>query len=376
MANAKKLSSGNWRIRIFLGTDKSGHKCYKSFTAPTKKQAEREATQWQLAHEKDKDDNNKQKELTVEEAMDSFLDTCRSQGYSPSTICAYLSIRNKSFPELLPLEVSEVTAHQIQQIINAHMMSKKIKTVRNEYYFLKKVMFIYAPDLDLRRIIIARKPKPKKRTFDESLPDHVLVLAREDVDFYLYCNFVLSASLRPSETFALTWGDISKEPITIECDGSLTQYGRISITKASVYSENREYVLKDTKTAAGNRVNYVDWSFFEDLYSLKPRGKDDEQILSLKPNQIGYRWNKLKKRANLPENFVFYDLRHYFATDLAYSGASEEEIRETMGHSSITVTHDHYIEMFKKNKIRSNEKMAQKIRERMSHFMDTGKKNI
>ena len=40
MASAKKLKSGNWRCLAYIGKDKEGKRLYKSFTAPTKKEAE------------------------------------------------------------------------------------------------------------------------------------------------------------------------------------------------------------------------------------------------------------------------------------------------------------------------------------------------
>ena len=39
--NARKLPSGSWRARLFLGEDEHGKKHYKSFTAATKREAER-----------------------------------------------------------------------------------------------------------------------------------------------------------------------------------------------------------------------------------------------------------------------------------------------------------------------------------------------
>ena len=39
--NARKLPSGSWRARLFLGEDENGKKHYKSFTAATKREAER-----------------------------------------------------------------------------------------------------------------------------------------------------------------------------------------------------------------------------------------------------------------------------------------------------------------------------------------------
>ena len=43
MAEPKKMPSGNWRVRVFLGKDKDGKKKYKSITAPTKKEAKKAA---------------------------------------------------------------------------------------------------------------------------------------------------------------------------------------------------------------------------------------------------------------------------------------------------------------------------------------------
>ena len=40
MAKAKKLPSGSWRVLQFVGLDADGKRQYKSFTAPTKREAE------------------------------------------------------------------------------------------------------------------------------------------------------------------------------------------------------------------------------------------------------------------------------------------------------------------------------------------------
>ena len=41
MATAKKLPSGSYRVRVYVGASANGKKKYKSITAPTKKEAER-----------------------------------------------------------------------------------------------------------------------------------------------------------------------------------------------------------------------------------------------------------------------------------------------------------------------------------------------
>ena len=60
MATAKKLPSGNWRVRAY---DKKTDK-YKSFTAPTKKQAELMAAEYLNGLRK-----TSENDITVEQAI-------------------------------------------------------------------------------------------------------------------------------------------------------------------------------------------------------------------------------------------------------------------------------------------------------------------
>ena len=65
----------------------------------------------------------------------------------------------------------------------------------------------------------------------------MLTYAKEhwETDFYLYCCFIVSAGLRPSEAYALTWGDLSDEPVSaISRDGKAYKMGLLSIDKATV----------------------------------------------------------------------------------------------------------------------------------------------
>ena len=46
MATAKKLPSGSWRVQVLAGYDASGKKIQKSFTDPTKREAEKMADEY------------------------------------------------------------------------------------------------------------------------------------------------------------------------------------------------------------------------------------------------------------------------------------------------------------------------------------------
>ena len=65
--NARKLPSGSWRARLFLGEDEHGKKHYKSFTAATKREAERLA----LTYEQKR---SAQSQITFDKAFDNYIE--------------------------------------------------------------------------------------------------------------------------------------------------------------------------------------------------------------------------------------------------------------------------------------------------------------
>lgn len=358
---AEKLASGNWRAKAYVGRDISGKQVFESFTAPTKKEAEYLAAAF-LAGKKQKAKAG----MTLTEAMEEFIATCKAQGYSPSTVREYTARKKNSFPKLASMRVDKITARDVQLQMDERSADHSAKTVRNDFYFLKRVMLKYSPDLRLDTVILSRKKSKPRRTFQQDLPVLILNCARENFEpeFYLYCAFALSTGMRPSEISALTWGDVSAEPITaIGKDKKVYQFGEVSVHSAMVRDENSVFVEKSTKTAAGVRTIRVDWSFFENLYSLKPRGADDQRIICMNTRQCSDRWGRLREKLGLSDDLRFYDLRHYFATSYANSGANEEELQRVMGHTTASFTHAVYVELFADREANINEAMAKQTAE-------------
>ena len=83
MPKAKKTSSGRWKVTIYDYKDSTGKIHQKTFTADTKREAERMAAEYQrgpaLA------------DLTVGEAVQKYIDLKKAV-LSPSTHRSYLSI--------------------------------------------------------------------------------------------------------------------------------------------------------------------------------------------------------------------------------------------------------------------------------------------
>lgn len=318
MANARRLPSGSWRVQVYAGRDENGKMILQSFTAPTKREAERDAAVWAMERKR-----KLKSSLTLGEAIDKFIDTCKAQGYSPSTIPDYISRRNHSYPTLINRKIDEITAADVQSAMDERAAERSVKTVRNDYFLLKKVLNKYAPGTDLSGIILAKRQKRRKVSMSESWAEDILTYAHSDPELYIYCALTISAGLRSSESYALTWGDISPKPVTMLSGDTTLKLGYITVNKACVRSSTG-YVTKTTKTESGIRTIPVAWSLINSITGVKQRGTDDERILELKPALIDRRWVKLREALNLPDTMRFYDLRHYYATSLAYSGASEE----------------------------------------------------
>ncbi len=67
MVKAKQLDSGNWRCQVYDYTDPAGKKHYKSFTAPTQREAEYAAMTYQIQRE------HSRTHMTLGEAYDEYI---------------------------------------------------------------------------------------------------------------------------------------------------------------------------------------------------------------------------------------------------------------------------------------------------------------
>ena len=105
-----KLPSGNVRIQVYDYTDVDGKKHYKSFTAPSKKEAKFMAMQWITGKANAASEN-----LTVYDAVTRYIDAKRGV-LSPSTIRGYEAVQRnyiKSY-ELGRIKLNDLSNTSLQ----------------------------------------------------------------------------------------------------------------------------------------------------------------------------------------------------------------------------------------------------------------------
>lgn len=306
MAKARKMPSGNWRIRLFDGTDKDGKEHFKSFTAPTKKEAEYLAAEYAA---KKKASASSRADKTLAEAYARYIEIKRNT-LSPTTVLEYERAAARDFPELMPLRLSRITQEAVQSAVNVMSATHSPKSVRNAHGLLSAVLKLFAPDIRLN----TRMPQGKKAEIYVPVEAEIETLIRNIEGTELEKAVLLAAfgSLRRSECCALRPEDIAGEVV--------------SVRRAMVWTDEKLWDFKQPKSKAGYRD--VTLPPFV-VAKLVPR-EGAERIVDLVPTSVTNFFIKAVKRAGLPR-FRFHDLRHYQASILHAMGVPDKYIMERGG---------------------------------------------
>lgn len=340
MAKAKKLPSGNWRCRATI-TDSDGNKVTMSFTAETAKKAEALAKMWQAGMIEQK----RQREtggITLGEAIDNYIETCRCAGMSPATVRGYKTLRKNAYKLIEKKAINKLTIQDVQRQINERAKTCSPKTLRNSLGLLSVVLKQNNVRMDLDSL---RLPKREKK--EMSIPSDAQVRALLDAscnDNDLYIAILLAAmmGMRRSEICALKWADVTHADA-----GSF-----ISLTKAIVPDGEGHYVEKAPKTAAGRRTLPVPHAVAE---QLKRRRNLCPSIITVSPGAITARFEKLSRALGIPCRF--HDLRHYHASVMIREGVPEKYIVTDMGHASFDMVRNVYGHVMEEKQSEINQKM-------------------
>ena len=324
MASARKLPSGNYRVNLLIGLDEHGKRKYKSFTAPTKKEAEYQAAQFNLSRKE-----KPKCELTVREAIQRYIDN-KSHVLSPSTVRSYRSCLKNDYDKIGKIRVCDLDSDTVQRFINQFSVNHSPKSVKNVYTLLCSAVTM----CDQARRFSVKLPQRQKP--DIRIPSSAQIkalLARLESTPNILCAVLVAAilGLRRGEICALEWSDIN--------DGKLT------VNKAMAMNEKNEWVIKPPKTKSGKRSITIPDYLEKKLLELKRDGRTDERIFHLTPNSLTDAF--IDARNALGFTFRLHDLRHYNASIMIYLGVPDVTAMERMGHATthmLKAVYQHIIE--------------------------------
>lgn len=310
MAKKKKpgqLPSGNYRARVCIGKDENGVRKFRSFTAPSKAEADFLAHQYLMQHGHSPEDA-KPAEMTLGMAYTAYISS-KSEVLSPSTIRNYYSRAKNDFQELMQKPLSEITQETVQIAVNLLAASHSPKTVRNAHGLLSAVLSAYKPDM----VLHTRLPQKVQTELYVPTREDIRTLMQELAGTELEKAVLLAAfcSLRRSEVCALTAENVDY------------QNGIISISEALVPGKETGWQLKQPKSDAGYRIIRVPAFIIARL----PR---EGRIVGISPSTITNRFHQITERL-FGSSFRFHDLRHYQASILTAMGVPDAYIIERCG---------------------------------------------
>ena len=286
MATAKKLPSGAYRCLIFDGME-SGKRKYKSFTAPTKKEAEYKATQYII--EKEENKNTFKNNNSFKNELERYIATKESV-LSPSTIRGYRNIQKmleEKYEDFCAMKLSAISQENVQNIINDLSKTKSPKTVRNYHGLISSVI---GSNLALNTTM------PQKVQPDLYIPSdgeiQALVNAVRGTELEIPVLLGAFCMMRRGEICGLSMGDI--------------QGNVIHIHHSLVLGTDKQWHLKPPKTETSDR--YIEAPAF-----VTDRIREIGHITNLNPHSITIMFQRVLDKNNI-NHFRFHDLRHYSAS--------------------------------------------------------------
>lgn len=310
--NARKLPSGSWRARLFLGEDEQGKKHYKSFTAPTKREAEKLALTYEAEQAKAND-------ISFGKAYENYI-ALKSNILSPSTLRGYRQMESY-FKEIKDIRVSDIDQETVKAFINKFAGKYSPKTTRNCYSLLCAVIRSEIPNADFKITLPQKEVLTYYIPKDQEIKKILDYTKEKNYDLYIAILLASIGTLRRSEICGLTISDV---------DGNI-----VHIHNVVVKGPDKEWVLKQVpKNSTSDRyVEYPDFVIAE----LPKEGK----LCNLNPDRITNEFGRALKKLELP-HFRFHDLRHYAATIMHAMGVPEAYVMERGGWKTNTTLNQVY----------------------------------
>lgn len=322
MSEAKKLPSGRWRNRLFVGRDENGKRIYESFTADTKKEADYLASL--RAHELEagirRDRNPGQ--LTVAEAVAGYIDSNRFT-LKPKTIREYEGYARRYMQGLNKFRIRDLTTQICQREINREAKRLSPKSVKNAWGLVLTSIRAAQPEFHVDVNLPAKVPKEMTIPTDEELMD--LLADIEGKRLEIPVLIAATTGLRRGEIAALDF----KNDFDFKTN-------RIRVHRSMQHdTEGNWFAVEGAKTEKSTRwVDCPEW-VMEKIRNLP------EDYVPVSAAVMTSRFRRVADAHGL-HNLHFHNLRHYYASLLISIGCPDQYIISRLGHSTTNMLRQVY----------------------------------
>jgi len=341
-----------WEIVIELGKDKEGKRHQHTVTFYGKAEDARKE-EIKLKYEAKHGYYIGQGDLTVGKFLDAWLELgCQHLAYN--TLKSYkeeIKLHIKPYlgdiflEQLTPVHLAEYYKYkQTEAVISS--------TTINYHHRILRKAFNQSIPVRLHDNPCDSVMPPSKKKFRPTL------LSAQDITKIFemmqndprYISVILSimTGMRRGETCGLHWNEINFENDLLKVDYCAKRQTGIGI------------VIEDTKNGKGRLVPITPF-LKKELLKQKEKQEEWKKVFQgdnyneenlivtwhdgrpVDPNEVTKKYNKVLKKLGLNEKSRFHDLRHSHATLLFEGGAEAKDVSEELGHSTIVITNDIYI---------------------------------
>lgn len=378
-----KRKDGLWCAQY--STEKDGKKIRRSVYAKTRKEANDKMQQ--KLKEATADIIIENSNMTLSEWMIQWLREFKKNQLKITTYQNYIlnyetHIKGSTVGDI-PLD--KLTTSALQKYYNSKLEGGRsdgkgalsVRTVRYLYIIINGALEqacrngILSTNVNKNTVL----PSKKKTEFVPLTIDEVrkfLSVAKEDRLYPLYLLEIYSG-LRKGEILGLKWGDIDIY------GKKLRIHNNLCIVKNDNKDEDLKYklILQEPKTEKSKRILPLNDLVIQELKNHKKRQniekmeyrdiyEDNGMVFArmdgsyINPRELLRRFQSLLKKAGI-EQKRFHDMRHTFASILLNENENPKVIQDLLGHSNISTTIDIYSHVLEETKIKSIDKLTQKI---------------
>ena len=305
MSTARKLKSGNYNVQVFTGYDENGKKIRKSFTAPTRWEAEKRADEFIKSGKKEEE------KITVREAMTNYIAT-KENVLSPSTINGYKIILRNRLKSIMDIDIHDVNSLNVQMAINEDSKTVGWKSIKEAKSLLSSSLKLYDVNTTLN------VPLPPRKPILTELPTaEQIIKAIHGTDVELPCLLAMWLSLRISEVRGLQFRDIKNDVLTIR--------------RSNVCVKGKDNLREINKTYNSTRQLTLP-KYIKSMIDELPRKSDTDFIVPMDYQTICRHFKKNLEVYGLSMNF--HDLRHMNASIMLKLGIPDKYAMERGGWST------------------------------------------
>lgn len=323
----EKLPSGSYRVRkMYKG---------KTYTIIFEGKPTQKEVMLKMAEKMERVQEN-EKSMTFKIAAEKYIESKRNV-LSPSTIRGYIGIIRQISDSFLEESIYDIDAVCVQKEINRFSKDHSPKSVRNFHGFISAILGMFCPNLKLNTTL---PQNVKNEPYIPSDKDIKKILEYSKDTEYEIPLILACYGMRRSEICALTPDDIEGDIVTIN--------------KALVQDENKNWIVKQTKTVESTRKIIIPIEIAE-------RIKKQGYVYKGHPGKISDYLYRTQKKLCI-EKFSIHKLRHYFASKMSALNIPEADILKMGGWETDHVMKSVYRHSMMEKEENAKREAAEKLR--------------